>query len=498
MRGAGLWMWPFAVALGLAAVTRLYFRFDGLYGQGAFAYFRYARALWPHLAGGAPLPDLYWPIGYPITVALLLPLSNGSPAAGQWVSALSCAWAAAATSLLVRKLGPRRAETPGDPTAAIVAGLTVAVSGAVLRYGQVVMSDPLAMGATATALLCAVEYVERHRGVWLFGCALALAWGVATRWIVGLLALPIGAFLIMHWVDPAAAGTARGRAWPWALAASLAAVGILIPVLLIAHSAPMSLERHEWLQGWSLRNVLARDFHTPEGHAAYRLPTSLFYLARLGWPDYFFPIQALFAALGGCVLLRERRWRCAALLLGWPAMTWLFLSGIPYENPRFLLPTLPAIGALLGVGFESLRRQMVAKRRWLLTAILAAGQLSGLYMGAREHSHVVAHKNADRDLVAWTKTWLPPSAHVLMVGPSLAFQYYGSIAVRDLFSASTSEIDGLVSSGAPLFLLADVDAIEARSTGLAIEEKFDALRRAPGLVVVGARAPYTLFRVGSE
>src|SRR5882762_2622081 len=82
---------PFATALVVAAVTRALYAFDGLYGQDAFAYFRFARAIWPHLRSGAPLPDLYWPRGYPAAVALLLPFVGQGPAAGQLASTLACA-----------------------------------------------------------------------------------------------------------------------------------------------------------------------------------------------------------------------------------------------------------------------------------------------------------------------------------------------------------------------------------------------------------------------
>jgi MFS family permease len=494
-----VWLVPFAVALAVAGATRLCFPFDGLYGQDAFAYFRYARAVGPHLFSAAPLPHLYWPIGYPITVALLLPITGGSPVAGQVVNAFACAWAAAATALLVRRLGRREMQPWGERCPAIFAGLAVAASGAVLRSSQVVMADGLALGAAAAALFCAVQYAARDGGLWLVGCAFALAWGTVARWMVGLLALPVIAFLVMHWWGGrgrASPNVPAPRRWPWALLAALAALAVLVPALVIAHSEPLSLEKHEWLQGWTLRSAFEREFHTPEGHAIYRLPIAVFYFVRLGWPDYFFPVPFALAAVGAGVLLRERRWMCAVLLVGWPLTALLFLSGVPYENPRFLLPTLPAIGALFGIGFDAVRRAMSIRARGLVTSAVVAAQVAGLGLGAREHARLVARKNADRDLVRWASMRLPPLPNILMAGPSLAFQYYGSIFPRDLLFVSKTEIADLVSSGAPLFLLADVDELTLQWTGLAPERNFDALRRGPGLAVVGTHPPYSLFRVG--
>src|SRR3954453_22497617 len=79
------------VAVAAALAARLAWPFDGLYGQDAFAYFRYARAWWLGLRPGEPLPIYYWPAGYPLLVALVLPLFGGSSAAGQVVSIASIA-----------------------------------------------------------------------------------------------------------------------------------------------------------------------------------------------------------------------------------------------------------------------------------------------------------------------------------------------------------------------------------------------------------------------
>ena len=163
--------WPFGVALLIAGVTRLVLPFDGLYGQDAFAYFRFARALAPHLLHGAPLPDLFWPRGYPAAVAALLPLTGGGPFAGQLVSALATAWAAAATFLLLRELDDRRG-APNDPwrrRRPSSPGSASATSGIVLRTGQVVMADGLAIGLAATVLWCFARFLRDRRGPWLVG-----------------------------------------------------------------------------------------------------------------------------------------------------------------------------------------------------------------------------------------------------------------------------------------------------------------------------------------
>jgi hypothetical protein len=486
---------PFGVVLLVFAVVRALFPFDGLYGQDAFAYFDFARAIWPHLRFGTPLPDLYWPRGYPVAVALLLPFSRGSPLAGQIVSVGSCAWAAAATFLLVRQLEDDTAHRRGKSAAALAAGLCVATSGAALRSSQVVMSDGLALGLTATAMVCVVRWGKGERGTWLVACSVALACGAVTRWLVGLVALPITAYVVI--AACAGAGQQRRRMrWAWLAVAALAGLVILVPQLTAAHQIPQSLERHEWLARWSPGNMFARAFDTTEGHTHYRLPVGLFYLLRLGWPDYLFPTMAAFAVAGAWVICKERRAPAVALLLGWPLVVWLFISGIPYENPRFLLPTLPAIGALAGIGYEKLRVSLEARGRWLLTAVFALSAATGLGFGLREHAHTLARKKADLALVSWTAERVPLDATVLMAGETMVFEHYGSTHVRDTYRMAPAEVDALVAGGGTFFYLGDLAEVEGRWSGLGPQKLFEALRRSPGLTAVSTYSHYTLFRLG--
>jgi MFS family permease len=485
MSGARLALVPFAAALAVAGVTRAVFAFDGLSSQDAYAYFNFAQAIGPHLRHGAPLPALFWPRGYPFAVALLLPFTSGGPGAGQLVSALALAGAAAATLGTVRALGARGGGA-GSPAAALAAGLAIACTGATLRYSQLVMSDALAVGLVATALLCATRFAAGGRGAWLIGCAVAFGWGAVTRWPVGLLALPLAAYLL-----PAL--RARRDAWPWAGAALVAALAVLAPQLVVARAIPQSFRQHEWVQTWSLAHAFRREFQTPEGHELFRLPVTIFYFARLGWPDYFFPTLAVFVVAGVVTLARARDWRVLALLVGWPAVSLSLLAGIPYENPRFLLPTLPAIAALAGIGFGAV--WSAAEGAWRRPAAVgfALSLAMGLALGMREHARQVERKNADLDLIAWTLARVPGDAELLMEGPTLAFERYGHHRARALFTLTTDDVDAVVRSGRPFYVLGDVVHVEGVGAGVAPERHLARLRHDPGLVSLGVHAPYTLF-----
>src|SRR5262245_7076315 len=163
-----------ALAVAVALAARLAWPFDGLYGQDAFAYFRYARALWPWLLRGEPLPLYLWPAGYPLLIALALPLFDGQAMAGQAVSIASLGVAAACTFLFSRELLP---DAPGGRLAAWVAGLALALCGDALRASLVIMSDALALACCAAPLWALARYGRTRRARWLAAAAVALGWG---------------------------------------------------------------------------------------------------------------------------------------------------------------------------------------------------------------------------------------------------------------------------------------------------------------------------------
>src|SRR6185436_1767779 len=82
-------------------------------------------------------------------------------------------------------------DAPGGRLAAWVAGLAVALCGDALRAGLVTMSDALALAGCAAAIWSLARYRRTRRGRWLALVAVALGWATITRWVCGLLAVPM-------------------------------------------------------------------------------------------------------------------------------------------------------------------------------------------------------------------------------------------------------------------------------------------------------------------
>src|SRR5262249_333279 len=217
-------------------------------------------------------------------------------------------------------------------------------------------------------------------------------------------------------------------------------------------------------------------------------------------------------------------------LAGWPLILWLFLSGIPYENARFILPALPALAALAGLGFgwcytlslgispprhqDTKNKQtwclgvLVVKaigvvragciRCWarvMLVAALVASLAGGLAWGLRDYRNLVAYKNDQLALVEWARAQLPGGGVLITFGATLTLQHYTDYDVRELFYLDPPDLDALVRQPRPVYLLLDVGNIETQWAGLRPWQDYRYLQQQPGLEAVGRRAPYTLFRV---
>jgi 4-amino-4-deoxy-L-arabinose transferase-like glycosyltransferase len=535
------------VAAAAALAARLAWPFDGLYGQDAFAYVRYARALWPWLVRGDPLPIYLWPAGYPLLVALALPFGDPA-AAGQAISILSLAVAAACTYLLCRELLP---DAPGGKLVAWVAGLAVAFSGDALRAGLVDMSDALALACCAAALWALARYRRTRRGRWVSAAAVALGWATITRWVCGLLALPMFMSVLLELLtkdqgprtkdqsNPQASSVGlwssvfglRGLFFHGAIAFALGAA-IVVPQLLASQADPAALSRHQWLVSWDIANAWRSEFVTVDGAQRYALPVGIYYLARMAWPSLLFPPLALAAVLGALWLARRRQWPALALLSGWPLMLWLFLAGIPFQNTRFVLPALPALAALAGLGFgwayaaifsvSPPRHQATKKKQtwWLgvlvvkekgassvsslqwwahviLVFALIISLAGSLALGVRGYRDLVAYKNQQLALVEWTRSRLPEGGVLLTFGATLTLQYYTRYDVRELYYLTPADLDAIRRQRQPAYLLLDVGNIEAQWVGLRPWQDYHHLLEQHVLEIVGERPPYTLFRIKS-
>jgi len=485
-----------AVPAGGIAVLRA---FDGLYGQDAYAYFDYgAISVRQSILHLAPLEAFFWPPGYPVLVALTAMALGPIPLAGQIVSLLMGALVPVCTVLLAREL------FPSEIGLAMLAGGLVALCGQLWQSSIVVMADTTGLALATLSAWALVRYSRTGQVRWLLIASAAVAYATLARWIYGLVAIPFAAYAL------AALPRARPRtAVLHAAVGVLVAAALLVPVLgppllgLLSHpSAPAAFAGNLQVYSWSPLNALRRDFFTADGHLAYAQPNGVYYAVAPANLAFFGPLLAPWIVVGLWAAGRGWRWSTLLLVLGWAGVVYAFHAGAAWQNFRFSLAYLPPLAILVAAGLV-----WTAHRAWwrvdrrvvgmLVGAWAALGLLTTAGGAVRLVEGFIDRKADDLALVHWVQTETPPGAQLLRFGPTLAFRHYTSLPTFDLFDLSPVDLDAVLATRAPTYVLLDEQNVEDQWLGQPPAVNWHLLRDGPGVAEIGSQGSFTLLRVGS-
>jgi hypothetical protein len=480
----------FAIALALRAGAALYWQFDGLYGQDAYAYFGQAVALADALPRGhLPPTNFFWPNGYPLLIAAWMPLLGRTPLAGQLASLLAGSLVAPLTFSLTQRLvesgksgalNHNNLATRMSP--GLLAGLIVAAAGQPILSSVVIMADmPALFWATLAAWLLVQPRPSTRTRYFLAGLALGLA--VITRWVYAQSAPALLGYVSL---------THRRAGLRNAAIVATGAGAAVLPQLWLSFNEPAGLA-HSWLLGWRPLNFFLRQFNTIDGYANYSLPSGLFYAQPAGHPAYIFPLLGLAAAWGVWRLGRARQWPALALLIGWAGPVYLFLGGIPYQNFRFGLTLYPPLVILTALGLADWqqRRNFSPVLFKTLVGVSLAGMLAWAYPMLNTF---LTAQNRDKIIARHVDETLPPQATVLTFGLTLTLQQYTHLDTRELFYLDNHALEAMTAAE-PLYLLVNPDNLNRQWQGLRPQANFLWLQKNTRLEELGRFPPYTLFKI---
>src|SRR5271168_3394932 len=482
-------LWLFLAALAIRLLIVFASRFEGLYGQDAYAYFDCAREILSVRSIHVPCDDFHWPLGYPLLAALFMLGTHAAPLGAQLASMLSGAAIAPFVYLMTRAAAPQSAKDP--ESMAVAAGLIAASCGQLILSSIVVMSDAPGLfwaSASAWGLLQWERSAGNTRlqrlGLVLAAAALALA--VITRWVYAGLLLPFGVFTIL-----AVRRRRRGalESFSYALAAFVF-VSIVVAQLYFNALSPAPVLHHSWLVHWNLLGAWRTSFDNSDGHFDYRVPPLIFYAAPLLHPLYLSPL------LTGCALLGAWRLRRSGVLIvlgGWIAVLYLYLAGIPYENGRFGLAFFSPVAVLAGIGlFEPARIRAGSWLRWTLLAMSVAVSTAFTY---RSFSAFRSLTDQQFSAIDYLRPRIPPTATVITFGLSISLEHYTHYKVVDLFMQSADSLRPAVCGGSMVYLYLDRGNIESQWVGRSPETNYHWLRDSIGLRQLGSQGNWILYRV---
>lgn len=349
-----------AAPLLMLLVLRVGWGFNGLYGQDAHEYFRFATAIREWMLGGPHPGSFFWPVTYPLLVALVSLLTGTVSTAAQAVSALALGFSALAIRKLLMRLNPTQATAANAFVWAF--GLLAPY---MLRAGTVVMSDMLAVAFVSWALWFAVAWWKSPSTLRYTAFAALTVMAISTRYQAAIvLFVP---HLVLGWL------LLKQRKFVQLLPALVLCAVLAVPHVYFQQSNALSAGNHYGLQLWSAAHWFQRTFEGPDGVLAFTYPNLLFTLSSLAWPGTI--------SLGVVLLFFARRvdWQQAALRVALMAflVNALFLAGVPFQNTRHLLLAMPLAAVLLFPAFARLVHWLpwpMAKRLFLPTLLL--GQLA--------------------------------------------------------------------------------------------------------------------------
>jgi 4-amino-4-deoxy-L-arabinose transferase-like glycosyltransferase len=516
----------FLIALTIRLGVVLFWQFDGLYGQDAYAYFQQALAIIQKVPHGQPPPtNFFWPNGYPLLIAIFTLFVGQTAWAGQLAALLSGAALSPLVFLLSENLFSGPVEINNNlvirsTSGGLWAGLIVAFAGQPILSSVVIMADmPALFWATLATWLVVQAVLAEQRGrdtgiqerrfaraLLFLAAGAALAMAIISRWLYVLIVPALSFYVILNdrgelpgvFHSGKARFAFRKPGWP-SFGAVLSGSIILAAQLWLSLNKSEGLA-HSFLLGWSPANFFRREFENIDGHFVYQLPNWIFYAQPAGHPAYIFPVLGLAALWGTWRLGQGRQWRPLILLLGWAIPVYFFLAGIPFQNFRFGVTLYPPLVLLTGFGIGDLLSRNVDSSLsvfWEVTLKIAVIlSLTGMLVWAYPmlNSFLTA-QNGSKLIARQVEQTLPPQASLITFGLTLTVQHYTRLNTLELFFLDPTSLKTLTGTSDSLYLLLDLPGVESQWRGKTPQINYQWLKENRNLIKIGEFPPYTLFKV---
>lgn len=471
--------------------------FDGLYGQDAYEYYDFAGELVNFVKTRNAPPPFFWSIGYPLHLAAGFAVLGESETLALAISVLLGALISPLVYLLGLQFGLHQ-------TPAFFAGILIGISGQALQSSLVVMSDVPALFWALLSAVTFMQYLKSDKPMWLVITGFCVSIACLTRWIYLVLPALYLVMILITWTR-----------WTRIIDVLLAifASGIpLIPQLIYNRYNPTVVLEHSWVQNWSPANIFAKDFVNIDGTFHYETINGLFYAYPIYDIRYMSPILTILLIIGIIAIVRTKIWSRVLFALGWILLPYLFLAGIPYQNIRFPLISMPIIAVLALVGFQMVIEQIhntttdektdvPASKRirlilsagvyiWLIGGLIHTG-LNGFNYA---NSFVIQHQQT-KAIVEWIKEEVPKDSTLYAFDITATIIHYSDLNVIEFFYETPGTLNQRWFRGREDYLLLNVWQVENQWDGRGPQDNYHWFRDERGVEEIGRLHNFTLFKV---
>lgn len=298
--------------------------FDGLYGQDAYEYLRYSKAIKNFLVTGENPGNNIWPPIYPIFGALLSFITQKVDLALLLISIFSLSISALYLYKIINILFSK------SKYATLFVLVFFLLSPTILRSGIIIMSDILALCFIVLVVYHFIMYKQNKHIKYFYYITVFSVLAFLTRYVSALILLPFILNALVLFIK-------QKNSLKHLVFIPVIVFVLLLPHILIRLHNPIEFLSHQWLQHWSFNNFFQNNFSKEEGTFSYFLPNIIYAFSNIFSPKYLF-VGIIFIPFFNRFKFKNKNIIFISLLL-----YALFLAGIPYQNNRFLMLTFPFI-----------------------------------------------------------------------------------------------------------------------------------------------------------
>jgi len=336
--------------LFLFFIIRYVVGFNGLYGQDSHEYYRYSRALIDFFKSGYSPGEYFFPIYYPVFGAIAgLVIDN--LLALQLISFLSLS---GTLFFLLKVMANIYGEKNYLPVYLVITFLSAPY---ILRNSAVIMSDMLSVFFISASFYFFLEYERKVEAKQVLFFSIFSVLAVLTRYASAAVLFVPGVILVYDIL--------KQKKYFRLLVPVFIVSVFLAPMVLINKSIIAELSNHEFLQGWSFSNIIKTDFVTEQGTQSNRFPNIINSFSTIFFPTYLV-FGLVLVVLSERNLPKNKYWIISVIII---IIYALFLSGVPFQNQRYLLLSYPFVVTVIYPGFERLVNLLQRKIVLLYTAI---------------------------------------------------------------------------------------------------------------------------------
>lgn len=461
-----LFLIPFLFRLAII----LYYQFDGLYGQDAYAYDEWSAQFYSSLTNFHIPPPFYWPVGYFIFNFLFSIFTAGDTTIAGLLLSLNAGSLISVVIYFIAYELLDKDEYAHRKKIAFYSGLIASFTVILTKSSIVVMSDTTGLLFGSLCILFQLKYFNNNKTIFIYLSLISFSIALMTRYANVLMIVP---FICNYIYNIKTQKRKFFSEIKILIPAVIIALIVFLPQLYYISKQGITYFHNEsdlesWPQSWNPLNYFRKEFHTVDGTMFYKLPNFLFYSSFIFHPVYLFT-GGMFFISGIVLMIRNKDFKILILNLSWIAAFYLFLAGTSFQSIRYTMNFLPASVIILCYGIYKLNIKETYKKL-MLFVVIASITGYGIY----HINSFMIQKNEDLSVVRWINQKVPENSSVFTFEVTGAVKKYCKVKTQEIYYYDSTGIDNFIKTNKGIvYFILPAEKIKSQWKNLPIEKTYD-------------------------